>query len=53
MKLSQARIAPLSEAEWTDEQRKVLEPVQREGRVYNVRATLSRHYSTLPPGAGG
>ena len=44
MKLSQPRIAPLTEAEWTDEQREVLEPVQREGRVYNVRATLSRHW---------
>lgn len=44
MKLSQPRIAPLTEAEWTDEQRKVLEPVHREGRVYNVRATLARHW---------
>ena len=44
MKLSQPRIAPLTEAEWTDEQRTVLEPVQREGRVYNVRATLSQHW---------
>ncbi|MBI3797331.1 MAG: carboxymuconolactone decarboxylase family protein [Deltaproteobacteria bacterium] len=44
MKLSQPRIAPLTEAEWTDEQRKVLEPVYKEGRVYNVRATLARHW---------
>jgi 4-carboxymuconolactone decarboxylase len=44
MKLSQPRIAPLNEAEWTDEQRQVLEPVYKEGRVYNVRATLARHW---------
>lgn len=31
MKLPQPRITPLTEAEWTDEQRKVLEP------VYSVR----------------
>src|SRR5216684_6628373 len=44
MKLSQPRITPLTEAEWTDEQRKVLEPVHKEGRVYNVRGTLARHW---------
>ncbi len=44
MKLSQPRITPLSEAEWTDEQRKVLEPVHKEGRVYNVLGTLARHW---------
>jgi len=35
---------PLTEAEWTDEQRKVLEPVYKEGRVYNVLGTLSQHW---------
>ena len=44
MKLSKPRVSPLTEAEWTDEQRKVLEPVHREGRVYNVRGTLARHW---------
>jgi len=44
MKLSQPRITPLTEAEWTDEQRKVLEPVHKEGRVYNVLGTLARHW---------
>src|SRR5262249_42670497 len=38
------RIAPLTEADWTDEQRKVLEPVHKEGRVYNVLGTLARHW---------
>src|SRR6266852_6745274 len=44
MKLSRPRIAPLTEAEWNDEQRKVLEPVHKEGRVYNVLGTLARHW---------
>ena len=44
MKLSQPRITPLTETEWTDEQRKVLEPVHKEGRVYNVLGTLARHW---------
>jgi 4-carboxymuconolactone decarboxylase len=44
MKLSTPRITPLTEAEWTDEQRKVLEPYYKEGRVYNVIATLARHW---------
>ena len=44
MKLSQPRIGPLTEAEWTDEQRKVLEPFHKEGRVYNVIGTLARHW---------
>ena len=44
MKLSQPRIGPLAEAEWTDEQRKVLEPFHKEGRVYNVIGTLARHW---------
>jgi hypothetical protein len=44
MKLSQPRITPLPEAEWTDEQRKTLEPVYKEGRVYNVLGTLARHW---------
>src|SRR5712692_2328337 len=44
MKLSQPRITPLTEAEWTDEQRKALEPVHKEGRVYNVLGTLARHW---------
>jgi 4-carboxymuconolactone decarboxylase len=44
MKLSKPRITPLAEAEWTDDQRKVLEPYYKEGRVYNVIATLARHW---------
>ena len=44
MRLSKPRIAPLTEAEWTDEQRKELEPFYREGQVYNVVGTLARHW---------
>ena len=44
MKLSQARITPLTQDEWTDEQRETLEPHYREGRVYNVIGTLARHW---------
>jgi len=44
MKLSQPRVTPLAESEWTEEQRKVLEPVYKEGRVFNVLGTLARHW---------
>jgi alkylhydroperoxidase family enzyme len=44
MKLSKPRIDPLTEAEWTAEQRPTLEPRYREGVVYNVTGTLARHW---------
>jgi len=44
MRLSKPRIAPLTEAEWTEEQRKVLEPFHQEGKTYNVIGTLARHW---------
>ena len=44
MKLSQPRIPPLTEGEWTDAQRKVLEPVKSAQPFYNVLGTLSRHW---------
>ena len=44
MRLVKPRIAPLAEAEWTEEQRKVLEPFRQEGKTYNVIGTLSRHW---------
>jgi alkylhydroperoxidase family enzyme len=44
MKLSKPRISPLTEAEWTEEQRQVLESFHREGQVYNVLGTLARHW---------
>lgn len=47
MRLSQPRIAPLTEAEWTEEQRRVLEPFYKEGQTYNVVGTLARHWEAL------
>ena len=44
MKLSQPRISPIKEEEWTDEQRESLEARSRSGHVYNVVATLARHW---------
>lgn len=44
MKLSQPRITPLAETEWTEEQRNTLEPVYKEARFYNVLGTLARHW---------
>ncbi len=41
MRLAKPRIAPLTEAEWTDEQRKLLEPFHQEGKTYNVIGTLA------------
>ena len=44
MKLSQPRIAPLAESEWTAEQHKVLAPIKASQPFYNVLGTLSRHW---------
>ena len=44
MRLTKPRITPLTEAEWTDEQRKLLEPFHKEGKTYNVIGTLARHW---------
>ena len=44
MKLSTPRITPLSESEWSDEQRELLEPIKESGPFYNVLGTLSRHW---------
>ena len=44
MKLSEPRISPLSETEWTDEQRAVLAPIKQASPFYNVLGTLARHW---------
>lgn len=41
---SAPRIAPLAETEWTEEQRKELEPIYKEGQLYNVVGTLAQHW---------
>ena len=43
-KLSQPRIPPLARAEWTEEQRQVLERYYTEGRMYNVQGTFAQHW---------
>jgi 4-carboxymuconolactone decarboxylase len=43
MKLASPRIHPLSESEWNDAQRKVLEPVKGREPFYNVLGTMCRH----------
>jgi len=47
MRLSEPRIAPVPEPEWTDEQRKVLEPFVSQGRLYNIFTTLARNPKAL------
>src|SRR5271156_3096787 len=44
MKLAKPRIAPLTEAEWTEQQRKLLQPFYQEGKTYNVLGTMAQHW---------
>lgn len=41
--LKEPRIKPLVPAEWNEEQKKILAPMVRDGRVYNIFATMARH----------
>lgn len=47
MHLTDPRIHPLPEAEWNPETRELLEPLRRDGHVYNIFATLARHPQLL------
>ena len=47
MRLAEPRVRPLPESEWDDERREVLEPMRRNGQVYNIFATLARHPKLL------
>ena len=47
MRLNAPRIAPLFESEWTDEQRVVLAPFAKQGRLYNIFATLGHNADAL------
>jgi alkylhydroperoxidase family enzyme len=47
VRLSKPRIAPVPESEWTDEQRKVLEPFVAQGRLYNIFTTLAHNPKAL------
>jgi len=47
VRLSEARIAPVPESEWTDEQRTVLEPFVAQDRLYNIFTTLAHNPKAL------
>ena len=47
MHLTHPRIPPLSESEWNEEQKELLEGLRRDGHVYNIFATLARHPQLL------
>jgi 4-carboxymuconolactone decarboxylase len=47
MRLKQPRIPPLPQAEWDTETTELMQSLQREGRVYNIFATLARHPKLL------
>jgi len=47
MRLKQPRIPPLPQFEWDDEVKDVLQPLVRDGRVFNIFATLARHPKLL------
>ncbi len=47
MRLNHPRIPPLPEAEWSEEIRERLESLRRDGRVYNIFATLAHHPKLL------
>ena len=43
MKLTQARIKPVPESDWTIAQKRYLEPIKGKAPFYNISATLARH----------
>jgi 4-carboxymuconolactone decarboxylase len=47
MRPSQPRVMPLEEKDWSAEQRELLAPMNRDGRVYNIFKTLARHPKLL------
>lgn len=42
-RLDTPRISPLTKAEWGEEERALLEPLERDGRLLNVYRTFGRH----------
>jgi 4-carboxymuconolactone decarboxylase len=47
MKPEQPRINPIPDSEWDGETRELLENLKRDGRVYNIFATLAHHPQLL------
>jgi alkylhydroperoxidase family enzyme len=46
-RLRTPRISPLPPEEWDDDTRQLLASLQREGRIFNIFATLARHPALL------
>lgn len=49
--MTQPRLAPLPESEWSDEVREILEPLRAmgQGQVFNIFTTLAHHPRLLKP----
>ena len=47
MRLQKPRVPLLPQAEWNDEVRSVLEPISKNGMLYNIFRTLARHIKGL------
>ncbi|HEV2690106.1 MAG TPA: hypothetical protein VGV35_16215 [Bryobacteraceae bacterium] len=47
MRLKQPRIPPVPESDWDSETREILQGLRRDGRVFNIFATLARHPKLL------
>lgn len=46
-RLRSPRIPPLPESEWDNETRQILAPLNRDGAIFNIFATLARHPALL------
>src|SRR5258706_3870640 len=47
MLLTDPRVSPLPESEWSDETRELMESLRRDGHIYNIFRTLARHPQLL------
>jgi alkylhydroperoxidase family enzyme len=47
MRLNRPRITPLPPEEWSDEIKELLSRLERDGRIFNIFATLARHPALL------
>lgn len=43
VRLKEPRLQPLAESQWTEEQRKILAPLKRDGYVFNIFTTIARN----------
>ena len=47
MRLVRPRIAPLPQEQWSGEVREIMSGLERDGRIFNIFATLARHPALL------